>query len=197
MYTNFESISHAGLRTTRFFIPSLHRDSEKLEKYAADGGHLYRVGCSPQDELSNFTSRIALWNGNVQMIKRGSSADVAQVSSRIRTILQHVSLEEKPMWAHLVTPACIESPAAVLVQRAGLLQLLCDSPNKKVPLLSLPAQMVDFRIAEQLAAVDLVTFRTLKDTTGCEYEAVAPYHPVVIDQFIAHKAAVARASTWW
>lgn len=193
-YTNFESLPHTGLRTARFFLASLPRDSEELAKYAADGGHLFRAGFSPPNQLlrPDLSHRMVLWNGNVQMIKVGSDSDAARVLSRVRTVLQTLSLDDKPQWAHLVTSAGTKTE--VLKQRSDLLQLLCDSPNNEVPLLSLPAQMVDLRIAEQLAAVDLVTFRTLKDAEGREYEAVAPYHPVVLAQFRAHKAA---RVPWW
>ena len=189
-YTTFESLPHTGLRTKRFFVPSLARDSEELVKYATDGGHLYKAGGSPRDERPpNFSRRIALWDGNVQMIKEGSDSDVALVASRVRTILRSVRLDT-PQWAHMVTPVCMASPAAVLEQRGCLLQLLCDSPNNEVSVLSLPEEMVDLRIAEQLAAVDLVTFRTITNAAGVESEVVAPYHPIVLDLFRAHRAAL-------
>ena len=196
-YTNFESLPHAGLRTARFFLPSLPRESEELVKYASDGGHLYKAGFKPRGETPcpDFTYRIALWDGNVQMIKEGSDSDVARVASRIHAALQDISLVGKPQWAHLVTPACTKDPATILEQRAILLQLLCDSPNNEVPLLSLSVHVCANQIAEQLAAVDLVTFRTVKDAAGVDFEVVAPYHPVVIDLYRARKAAIDAAVT--
>jgi len=107
----------------RFFVPSLPRDSEELLKYAADGGHLYKDCFSPRNNVScsDFSSRIALWSGNVQMIKRGSTTSVSQVLSRVRTVPQEVSLEDKPQWTHLITPMCAKAAATVLKLRAELL----------------------------------------------------------------------------
>jgi hypothetical protein len=197
-YKKFEPLSHAGLRTKSFFIPSLPRDSEELAQYAADGGHLYRAGFSAlADETRriDLTHRISLWNGNVQMIKMGSDADVDEVRLRVKRCLEDpASLVDKPQWAHIVVPECAKSPNAVLELRASLLQLICDAPKHEVPLLSLPLQMRYLRIAEQLAAADLVTFRTLKDASGAEFVAAAPYHPVVLTLFQAYKASIAEAT---
>lgn len=49
--------------------------------------------------------------------------------------------------------------------------------------------MHDLRIAEQLAAVDLVVFRTRCDPAGCELNVVAPYHPVVLTLFAQYSGA--------
>ena len=190
-YTQFESLSHVGLRTKCFFLPSLPQESEDLAKYALDGGHLYQAGFAPPQDLkaTDLSHLIAVWDGNVQMIKDGSDADVNNVFLQIQRCLEGISLDDKPQWAHLVTPACVNAPAAALGLRTELLQILCDAPGNEVRLSALPPRMRALRIVEQLASVDLVTFRTVKDRGGVEFVAVAPYYPAVLQQFKLYKAA--------
>jgi hypothetical protein len=190
-YRNFETQSHTGLRTAKFFFPSLPPGSEDLVQYAANGGHLFEPsGCSRVLLTQPIVmSRQVAWNGNLQMLKKGTSADEDQVLTRIFQALGNVALDGKPQWAHLVSPACEKSPEVVLELRAALLQLLTEAPGHEVPVMELPTRMKVLLIAEQLAAVDLVTFRTLRSPLGEDSVVVAPYHPVVLAKFEAFKNA--------
>ena len=184
-YMNFESLSHTGLRTDAFFFPTISTGSKELKQFAQDGGHLFAPGHpQPSPPKKSLVPQLNLWNGNVQLIKHGTARTVDAVRTRLAQSLEGLALVNKPQWSHLVTPACIESAASVLHLRAALLALLSKAPGHEVPILELPRAMRVFLVAEQLAAADLVTFRTRSDLAGDgEYDVVAPYHPVVVELF--------------
>lgn len=193
-YMNFVSLAHTGLRTGTFFFPSLPSGSEELTQFAEDGGHLFAVGRPDSDPAkTSLVSQVSLWNGNVQLIKHGTAMSIRAVSTRLRQCLECLALVNKPQWSHLITSACVESAATVLQLRAALLALLSEAPGHEVPILALPEKMHVLMIAEQLAAVDLVVFRTRRDPAGCEFDVVAPYHPVVVALFEQYASGEPRA----
>lgn len=196
-YQNFESLSHIGLRTDTLFFPSLPAASQELLQYAQDGGHLFATVRPAGFSSKNLVPQIALWNGNVQLLKHATMRTVDAVCTRLVQCLESVDLVDKPQWSHLITPACVESSASVLKLRAALLTRLAETPGHEVPMLALPRAMRVLLISEQLAAVDLVTFRTLLDEAGGEYDVVAPYHPVVIELFKQYVVTTQHESARW
>ena len=189
-YTNFVSLSLTGLRTGTFFFPSLPTGSEELTQFAEDGGYLFAAGRPASvPAATSLVPQLSIWNGNVQLIKHGTAMSVCAVSTRLRQGLEDLTLVDKPQWSHLITPACVKSAATVLRLRAALLALLAEAPGHEVPMLALPEVMHELRIAEQLAAVDLVVFRTRCDPAGCEFNVVAPNHPVVVTLFAQYSGA--------
>jgi hypothetical protein len=116
------------------------------------------------------------------MIRKGTEQDHDDVLTRISKNL--ASLQLPPQYQDLVSQSCTEDLAQVLELRKELLQLITDAPDYQVPRLHLPGEMKRLNIADHLAAMDLVTFRTLVDeASGDDYVAVAPYHPCVVTQF--------------
>jgi hypothetical protein len=194
-YTKFEALSHTGIRTSNFFLPTVPPDDMDLKQYAKFGGHLYQPGFptkpAPVEDKSN---KIAIWNGNLIMIKQGTKTDELNVLTRISQSLNHLELPSKH--AHLVnTKMSPAESALVLKLRTELLQSIADAPKNQVSCHTLPLKVKDLKIVEHLAAKDLATFRTLRDETSNEdYEVVAPYHPVVVTQFNRYKAAAAAAA---
>jgi len=160
-----------------------------LQNYAKNGGHLYqpgpRIKPAPVEDKSN---KIAIWNGNLIMIKSGTAMDELNVHTRISQSLELLKLPSKH--AHLVdTKMSPAETALVLKLRTELLQSVADAPKNQVPCRTLPREVRKFKIAEHLAAKNLVTFRTLRDeTSNKDYDVVAPYHPVVVTQFNRYKA---------
>jgi hypothetical protein len=182
-HRKFESLSHTGLRTSTFFLPSLPPNDPELQEYAQGGGHLYQPGFVATPTLRpSLSTRISTWNGNLQMIRKGTEQDHDDVLIRISKSL--ASLQLPPQHQDLVTQACSEDPARVLELRKEMLQVITDAPDNQIPRLHLSDEMKRLNIADHLAAMDLVTFRTLMDeASGDDYVAVAPYHPCVVTQF--------------
>jgi hypothetical protein len=196
-HRKFESLSHTGLRTSTFFLPSLPPNDPELQEYAQGGGHLYQPGFIATPTLRpNLSARISTWNGNLHMIRKGTEQDHDDVLTRISKSL--ASLQLPPQHQDLVTQACSEDPARVLELRKEMLQLITDAHANQIPLLSLPAEMKRLNIAEHLQAFDLVTFRTLIDVaSGADYVAVAPYHPCVLTQFKIYTTTKIQRSWSW
>jgi hypothetical protein len=198
-YTKFESLSHTGIRTSSFFLPTVSPDDPDLKQYAKAGGNLYQTGFPIEPtSVEDKSAQIAIWNGNLFMIRTGTKKDEMDVLTRIRQGLHHLELPSKH--AHLVnTKISSGETAQVLKLRTELLQMIADAPENQVPCLSLPGEMLEFKIAEHLATKDLVTFRTLWDeTSNASYEVVAPYHPVVVTQFSRYREAkLKEEARWW
>ena len=136
-YTKFESLSHTGIRTSSCFLPTVPPDDPDLKQYAKAGGNLYQTGFPIEPtSVEDKSAQIAIWNGNLLMIRTGTKKDEMDVLTRIRQGLHHLELPSKH--THLVdTKMPPAEMALVLKLRTELLQLIADAPKNQVPCLSL------------------------------------------------------------
>jgi hypothetical protein len=130
------------------------------------------------------------------MLRNGTDQDHDDVFTRISKSLSVLQLP--PKHQDLVMGSSSEDLTMVLELRKQLLQLITDAPDNQIPRLRLPAEMKRLNIAEHLAAVDLVTFRTLIDAaSGTDYVVVAPYHPCVLTQYKSYTTTKMKRSWSW
>jgi hypothetical protein len=177
-YRKFEELPHTGMRTSRFFFPSLPSMSEELAEFLRNGGHLYQQGyLMPPSPLVSLIGQSDVWNGNLVMLKHGTREDVRALRIRIGLCLTVVNTFGDSRWKELVDDEM--QPQQILDLRMGLLQLIADTPGHEILLDNVPVLMQQHKIVEQLAALDLLTFRTLES----KEVVVAPYYPAVIQQF--------------
>ena len=197
-YLKFESLSHTGLRTTRFFYPSVPSDSEELVEFLKCGGHLYRPGCAAIDKQPSLFGKSELWNGNMAMLMHGTSDDEDDLRICIGLCLTVVNVFDDSNWRCLVNNEA--PPRVILNLRMQLLQMLADAPRHEILLSDVPPLMRQWKIVEQLAAMNLVTFRTLENKGGFRYDdekiIVVPYYPAVVKQYKVYCTS-RQSSTWW
>jgi hypothetical protein len=186
-FLHFQKYSHTGLRTHRYFFPTLSSDDPELLTYAGAGAHLWATDFVPPGPcLPSVASQIELWNGNVKMLSKAArdSADphLALVKEQVLNALEEFALNEKdPLFHFLIAKDA--NKTHILSLRRQLLQMLVDH-NSKVPLKSLPNSIIKSKIHLQLAALDLVSFRTDVDhQTHAIVEYIVPYYPVVLKEF--------------
>lgn len=196
-YMNFEGLSHSGRRTSVYFIPSLNSDNDELLEYAQNGGHLWapiRGGLAASQSL---IKKIEVWGGNVKLIKKGAASDEGLLRTKIGQSLRDIGVPDNRV--HRVLPKNA-SHERILELRKQLLQQLADSPaadSHEIRFESLSAEMRELMIAEQLAALDLVVFRTVMNIHGESTVVVAPCYPAVLLQYKAYIAAAVKWSWWW
>jgi hypothetical protein len=181
-YIRFEALSHTGLRTSRFFFPSLSSSTEEMSEFLKNGGRLYVPGYEQptSNVVAPITDKSHIWNGNLVMLKHGTSDDEFAVRIRIGQCLTSVNVLGS-RWSDLINSDA--SPDEILALRMQLLQLLADSPNHEIPWKCLPPRLHQWKIVEQLAAIGLVTFRTTREESEDENVVVCPYYPAVITEF--------------
>ena len=189
-YLKFESLPHTGLRTTRFFYPSIPSNSEELAEFLECGGHLYQPGRAASAKQSSLSGKSDLWNGNMAMLMHGTSDDEENLRIQIGLCLTVVNVCGDSHWKDLVSNEV--PPRVILDLRIQLLQLLAAAPRHQIPLSDVPPLMRQWKIVEQLAAMNLVTFRTLENK-GVKYDdektIITPYYPAVIKQFKVYCAS--------
>ena len=198
-YMNFEGLSHSGRRTSVYFFPSLRSDDKELLQFAQNGGHLWAMDSGGHTGAQSLVSKINVWGGNVKLVKKGTSNDEDLLRTKIGQSLREVRVPVH--WAgRVLLPE--SSRERILKLRKELLQQLADSPaseNHELRVKSLSPEMKELMIAEQLAALDLVVFRTVRNESGEEI-VVAPCYPAVLLQYQAYIAATkppAAAPSWW
>jgi hypothetical protein len=200
-YAKFEKYSHTGMRTQRFFFPALSSDDPQLVLFAESGGRLWDFTKvrPPSSSSISVVDKIDVWNGNVIMLRKAAiSADgpfLLKIKDRVSKSLCSLAMDRKH--SDLVDTDCEENKTRVLALRRELLQLLLDN-NGKVRVSSLPAETTRFRVHEQLAALDLVSFRTEYDPVDqMDVDYVVPYHPVVLKIFSEKMAERKAWFQWW
>lgn len=184
-YLKFEALPHTGLRTSKFFFPTLSRKSDEFVEFLNNGGHLFKPGYQGAVSRPSIYQKSDAWNGNLSMLKHGTCDDEDAIRVRITQCLTDVQVfnnSETRKWKDLVSDGL--PPQKILDLRRQLLKLIEDSPDHSILVRDLPSEIRACRIVEQLAAIDLVTFRTVEDhLSDNESVIVAPYHPAVMQQF--------------
>lgn len=188
-YINFGALPHAGRRSSTFFFPPLHLDDPALMSYAQNGGHLYRR--SNSSSSVDVTSSINVWGSNLTFLRKGTARDEHVICTKVGQALTNVAVPAK--WTSKVVPSNA-SPSRILELRRQLLQQLADSPSPEheLSVQSLSRDMKVLMIAEQLAALNLVTFRSATNTVN--EDVIAPYCPAVIVFFKEREKATATAA---
>lgn len=183
-FRKFKQLSHTGLRTSSFFFPSIPSTSEELKEFSVNGGHLYAAGAVPKRPRAPLIGKSDIWNGNLVKLKHGTSDDEDDLRIKIALCLTVVNVFDNTPWRDLLDS---EAPSTqILALRKGLLQLIADSPDKPILVHDVPPLMRQYKIVEQLAAMDLLTLRIPESNSydvKDEKVEVVPYYPAVIRQY--------------
>jgi hypothetical protein len=197
---------HTGLRSSGIYFPALKVNDPELIAYAKAGGHLFAKGKAPSSPGLDVVDKIDEWGANLFVLKmivafpQQESRLRQQVQARVKYALLtddcvclrdcgdcdcDVTLRNKPKYQYLVDEEDREEKRDVIKLRRQLLELLVEAADKgeMLRVTDLPESMTQRNIHNQLAAVEVISFRTEFSHEGAPFDVVIPYYPYVLQAF--------------